>query len=79
MQVTTARKAVTLLLSYIIFTKSLTEQHGSGLILIAMGVILKMVPNHKTPGYVQRSGTTLRLQPNGQKSVVKLEEKRPLV
>ncbi|KAJ6703649.1 UDP-GALACTOSE/UDP-GLUCOSE TRANSPORTER 2 [Salix viminalis] len=42
--ITTARKAVTLLLSYMIFTKPLTEQHGTGLLLIAMGIILKMVP-----------------------------------
>ncbi|KAL3692099.1 hypothetical protein R1sor_005750 [Riccia sorocarpa] len=43
--VTTARKAVTLLLSYIIFTKPLTGQHGSGLLLISMGIILKMMPD----------------------------------
>ncbi|KAL0311652.1 UNVERIFIED_CONTAM: UDP-galactose/UDP-glucose transporter 2 [Sesamum calycinum] len=43
-QITTARKAVTLLLSYLLFTKPLTEQHGSGLLLIAMGIILKLVP-----------------------------------
>jgi adenosine 3'-phospho 5'-phosphosulfate transporter B3 len=50
MQITTARKAVTLLLSYMIFTKPLTEQHGSGLLLIAMGIILKMVPiDYKPP------------------------------
>ncbi|CAE6181635.1 unnamed protein product [Arabidopsis arenosa] len=42
--ITTARKGVTLLLSYLIFTKPLTEQHGSGLLLIAMGIVLKMVP-----------------------------------
>jgi len=43
--VTTARKAVTLLLSYIIFTKPITEKHATGLLLIAMGIILKMLPN----------------------------------
>lgn len=43
-QVTTARKAVTLLLSYMIFTKPLTQQHGTGLILIAMGITLKLLP-----------------------------------
>lgn len=43
-QITTARKAVTLLLSYMIFTKPLTEQHGTGLILISMGIILKLLP-----------------------------------
>ncbi|EFJ14308.1 hypothetical protein SELMODRAFT_271324 [Selaginella moellendorffii] len=42
--VTTARKAVTLLLSYVIFTKPMTEQHVTGLLLIAMGIILKMLP-----------------------------------
>ncbi|XVF13214.1 hypothetical protein REPUB_Repub08aG0189000 [Reevesia pubescens] len=47
--ITTARKAVTLLLSYMIFTKPLTEQHGSGLLLIAMGIILKMLPDSKPP------------------------------
>lgn len=46
-QVTTARKAVTLLLSYIIFTKPMTEEHGTGLLLIAMGIILKMVPENQ--------------------------------
>ncbi|PIN18911.1 hypothetical protein CDL12_08411 [Handroanthus impetiginosus] len=47
--ITTARKAVTLFLSYFIFTKPLTEQHGSGLLLIAMGIILKLVPDGKPP------------------------------
>jgi len=47
LQITTARKAVTLLLSYLIFTKPLTEQHGSGLLLIAMGITLKMLPDSK--------------------------------
>ncbi|KAG6541553.1 hypothetical protein Mapa_017075 [Marchantia paleacea] len=43
--VTTARKAFTLLLSYIIFTKPLTGQHGTGLLLIMMGIVLKMMPD----------------------------------
>lgn len=43
---TTARKALTLLLSYLIFTKPLTEQHGSGLLLISMGIILKLLPDY---------------------------------
>lgn len=47
--ITTARKAVTLFLSYLIFTKPLTEQHGTGLLLIAMGIILKMLPENKSP------------------------------
>lgn len=46
-QVTTARKAVTLLLSYMIFTKPLTGQHATGLLLIAMGIVLKLLPEHK--------------------------------
>lgn len=45
LQVTTVRKAVTLLLSYIIFTKPIMEKHATGLLLIAMGIILKMLPN----------------------------------
>jgi adenosine 3'-phospho 5'-phosphosulfate transporter B3 len=45
---------VTLLLSYLIFTKPLTEQHGSGLILIAMGITLKMLPENK-PIITQRA------------------------
>lgn len=44
--VTTARKAVTLLLSYLLFTKPLTEQHGTGLLLIAMAIILKLLPEN---------------------------------
>ncbi|KAJ4777320.1 UDP-galactose transporter 2 [Rhynchospora pubera] len=47
--VTTARKAVTLLLSYLIFTKPLTEQHVTGLLLISMGIILKLLPEYKDP------------------------------
>ncbi|VFQ87595.1 unnamed protein product [Cuscuta campestris] len=47
--VTTARKAVTLLLSYLIFTKPLTEQHCSGLLLICMGILLKLLPETKPP------------------------------
>lgn len=48
-QITTARKAVTLLLSYIIFTKPMSEQHAVGLILIAAGIMMKMLPDHKIP------------------------------
>ncbi|TKY63830.1 UDP-galactose/UDP-glucose transporter 2 [Spatholobus suberectus] len=46
--ITTARKAVTLLLSYLIFTKPLTEQHGAGLLLIAMGITLKIFLDDKS-------------------------------
>ena len=38
---------MTLLLSYLIFTKPLTEQHGTGLLLIAMGITLKLLPENK--------------------------------
>jgi solute carrier family 35 (adenosine 3'-phospho 5'-phosphosulfate transporter), member B3 len=47
LQVTTARKAVTLLLSYLIFTKPLTEQHATGLLLITMGIVIKLLPENK--------------------------------
>jgi hypothetical protein len=42
-QVTTAHKAVMFLLSYIIFTKPLSEQRYTGLILFVMGFVLKMM------------------------------------
>lgn len=58
LQITTARKAVTLLLSYLIFTKPLTEQHCSGLILIAMGIILKMLPENKVPARLPTSSAS---------------------
>ena len=38
---------MTLLLSYLIFTKPLTEQHGTGLLLIGMGIVLKLLPENK--------------------------------
>ena len=47
LQITTARKAVTLLLSYLIFTKPLTEEHATGLLLIGMGITLKLLPENK--------------------------------
>jgi solute carrier family 35 (adenosine 3'-phospho 5'-phosphosulfate transporter), member B3 len=49
-QTTTARKAVTLLLSYLIFTKPMTEQHVTGLLLITMGIVLKLLPENKETG-----------------------------
>ncbi|KAM6591756.1 hypothetical protein CsatA_014361 [Cannabis sativa] len=49
--ITTARKAVTLLLSYVIFTKPMTNQHGAGLLLISMGIIVKMVPENQIPSW----------------------------
>ncbi|PON67613.1 UAA transporter [Trema orientale] len=49
--ITTARKAVTLLLSYLIFTKPMTNQHGLGLLLISMGIMVKMVPENRIPSW----------------------------
>ncbi|XP_050237306.1 UDP-galactose/UDP-glucose transporter 4-like [Mercurialis annua] len=73
--VTTARKAVTLLLSYIIFTKPLTEQHGTGLLLIAMGITLKLLPENKTRiNGAQHGSIPIQLQ-----NVASQEEKRQLV
>lgn len=85
-QVTTARKAVTLLLSYLIFTKPLTEQHGTGLLLISMGIILKLLPDNKphkrsvdqvpaSRGGKASSGE----DSSSQKEIEEEEEKRPLV
>nr|XP_017232274.1 PREDICTED: UDP-galactose/UDP-glucose transporter 2-like [Daucus carota subsp. sativus] len=85
--ITTARKAVTLLLSYMIFTKPLTEQHGTGLILISMGIILKMLPlQDSTP--TKRStrpsmAAMVEISSNSDKSIDVVdndeEEQRPLV
>ncbi|KAH7841053.1 hypothetical protein Vadar_025001 [Vaccinium darrowii] len=47
--VTTARKAVTLLLSYLIFTKPLTVQHVGGLLLLSLGIGMKLLPDNKCP------------------------------
>ena len=75
MQITTARKAVTLLLSYLIFTKPMTEQHGSGLLLIAMGIVLKMLPDSKLPSRTPKSAH----REEDEKGNTQDEEKRPLV
>ncbi|KAL2238169.1 UDP-galactose/UDP-glucose transporter 2-like [Sesamum indicum] len=73
--VTTARKAVTLLLSYLIFTKPLTGQHGSGLLLIAMGIILKLVLERKPPNRIARADSTSSTQANSHlKEVNRAEE-----
>ena len=80
-QVTTARKAVTLLLSYIIFTKPLLGQHCTGLILITMGITLKMLPdscqnriNMATQKYspLQTEASTSRSDPTN--AISRLEE-----
>lgn len=82
--ITTARKAVTLLLSYMIFTKPLTDQHGIGLLLISMGIMLKMVPENKIPTWntiqysiAKHSKSTSKAE--NQESFEDDEEKRALV
>ncbi|EOX96105.1 hypothetical protein QUC31_005390 [Theobroma cacao] len=86
--VTTARKAVTLLLSYLIFTKPLTEQHGTGLLLIAMGITLKLLPVDSKPVYKSVSSSSSSTDENiGNPSTSseelrtrsETEERRPLV
>jgi len=89
LQITTARKAVTLLLSYLIFTKPLTEQHGSGLLLIAMGITLKMLPDSKFSSNkrdLNSSPRDLRAKSSGDQELGNLpnsegenDERRPLV
>lgn len=80
--ITTARKAVTLLLSYLIFTKPLTEQHGSGLLLIAMGIILKMIPGeNKAAAQPKRDWESEQVRRDREAGVAGKddEESRPLV
>jgi len=76
--VTTARKGVTLLLSYLLFTKPLTEQHGTGLLLISMGIILKLLPDNKPP---KRAAITPEMSEQEMNNLAHEdeEEKRPLV
>ncbi|XP_075484604.1 UDP-galactose/UDP-glucose transporter 2-like isoform X1 [Primulina tabacum] len=77
--VTTARKAVTLLLSFVIFTKPLTEQHGSGLLLIAMGIVLKLLPDSKLPSRAVMRDASAMQKPLENKGHEENEEKRPLI
>lgn len=85
--ITTARKAVTLLLSYLIFTKPLTEQHCSGLILISMGIILKLLPENKPAYRVSKSNAEIKMEkshkevkkPSQSEASNDNEEERPLV
>ncbi|KMZ61915.1 UDP-galactose/UDP-glucose transporter 4 [Zostera marina] len=61
--VTTARKAMTLLLSYLIFTKPLTEQHATGLLLITMGITMKLLLDRKDhPAPPQRKKPQIAVQ-----------------
>ncbi|XP_057498371.1 UDP-galactose/UDP-glucose transporter 4-like [Actinidia eriantha] len=84
--VTTARKAVTLLLSYLIFTKPLTEQHGTGLLLITMGIVMKLLPDNKSPKRAPTSSSMAKIEKPAYIDVNRIrienddeEEKRPLV
>jgi hypothetical protein len=61
-QVTTAWKAVTLL-SYIIFTKPLSEQHYTSLILLVMGFVLKMMADQSDSKHSSHhKATSLQLE-----------------
>ncbi|KAE8722196.1 UDP-galactose/UDP-glucose transporter 4 [Hibiscus syriacus] len=80
--ITTARKAVTLFLSYIIFTKPLTEQHGSGLLLISMGIIMKTLPDNKPAPKIPASNAYVMHPKTSYNEVVIVEledERKPLV
>lgn len=77
--ITTARKAVTLLLSYMIFTKPLTEQHGTGLLLIGMGIILKLLPENKAPVSTRQQAPPPRPQKQDSGGEEEDDDKRPLV
>ncbi|KAH9563224.1 hypothetical protein CY35_05G113800, partial [Sphagnum magellanicum] len=61
--VTTAWKAMTLLLSYIIFTKPLSEQHYTSLILLVMGFVLKMMADQSDSKHSSHhKATSLQLE-----------------
>ncbi|KAI3687504.1 hypothetical protein L1987_81201 [Smallanthus sonchifolius] len=80
--ITTARKAVTLLLSYIIFTKPMSEQHAVGLILIAAGIMMKMLPDHKIPQQLRLSDAFVKQVksfPKEEKDDEYDDENRPLI
>jgi solute carrier family 35 (adenosine 3'-phospho 5'-phosphosulfate transporter), member B3 len=77
LQVTTARKAVTLLLSYLIFTKPLTEQHVTGLLLITMGIVLKLLPENQEGGPRRQAKKVERSYDDDKKRVIReLEEEK---
>lgn len=68
-----------------IFTKPLTEQHGTGLILISMGIILKMLPlqDNSPTKRSTRSSMDAKVEKSSyndrSRNVVENEEQRPLV
>eukprot|EP00256_Glycine_max_P031928 XP_006576372.2 UDP-galactose/UDP-glucose transporter 4 [Glycine max] len=85
--ITTARKAVTLLLSYLIFTKPLTEQHATGLLLIAMGITMKIFLDDRSNKKALNSSPIANIpKPSEDKELMaqsdyagEHEESRPLV
>ncbi|XP_040989048.1 UDP-galactose/UDP-glucose transporter 2-like [Juglans microcarpa x Juglans regia] len=85
--VITTRKVVTLLLSYLIFTKQITKQHGTRLLLIAMRIVMYMLPNYKLTGRSATRSAVVKQRKQSIKVDNSLlenegsveEEKRPLV
>lgn len=71
---TTARKAVTLLLSYMIFTKPLTEQHVTGLLLITMGIVMKMLPDNRQASRSPSSDFKIQKESYGEVKRIELEK-----
>ena len=78
---------MTLLLSYLIFTKPLSEQHATGLLLIGMGITLKLLPDYKPKNKASSNARTSKPPANNDKDnemahqieIEKDEERRPLV
>lgn len=69
-----------------IFTKPLTEQHGTGLLLIGMGITLKLLPENKQNQRVSNSSAKSKMSKpsTSEDRIIQIgnvedEEKRPLV
>lgn len=69
------------MLSYLIFTKPMTDQHGTGLLLIALGVFLKMVPEKKISAVARHAKSTFNMVEKNKvaSASVENEEDKPLV
>lgn len=63
-----------MLLSYIIFTKPLTEEHGTGLLLIALGIILKMVPENQVAKHAKSIKDVLMKAPEANEKALEAED-----
>lgn len=63
-----------MLLSYIIFTKPLTEEHGTGLLLIALGIILKMVPENQVAKHAKSIKDVLLKVPEANEKALEAED-----